>query len=73
MRVIKQREIIDDSWALSPPGAPIANDRWYPRVTAAAPDDGARPLKLLARTLEFVDPLDGAERRIESRFTIRAE
>ena len=54
-------------------GAPVANDRWYPRVTAAAPDDGARPLKLLARTLEFVDPLDGAERRFESGFTIRAE
>ena len=26
MRVIKQREIIDDSWELSPPGAPIPND-----------------------------------------------
>ena len=52
-------------------GAPIANDRWYPRVTAAAPDDGARPLKLLARSLAFVDPLDGTARRFESGFTIR--
>lgn len=49
-------------------GAPIANDRWYPRVTAAAPDDGARPLKLLARSLAFVDPLDGSARRFESEF-----
>jgi tRNA pseudouridine32 synthase / 23S rRNA pseudouridine746 synthase len=54
-------------------GAPIGNDRWYPRVAAAAPDDGARPLQLLARALEFVDPLDGAERRFESGFTIRAQ
>ena len=26
MRVIKQREIIDDSWQLAPPGAPVPND-----------------------------------------------
>ena len=51
-------------------GAPIANDRWYPRVTAAAPDDGARPLKLLDSSLAFVDPLDGSARRFESGFTI---
>ena len=52
-------------------GAPIANDRWYPRVTPAAPDDGARPLKLLAKSLAFVDPLDGSTRRFESGFAIR--
>jgi len=53
-------------------GAPIANDRWYPQLAAAAPDDGARPLKLLASSLAFIDPLDGAGRRFESGFTIRA-
>ena len=51
-------------------GAAIANDRWYPRLVAPGPDDGASPLKLLARSLSFVDPLDGAERRFESRFEL---
>lgn len=47
-------------------GAPIANDRWYPDVLPeAAGDDAealARPLRLVARRLWFVDPLDGAAR-----------
>ena len=47
-------------------GAPIANDRWYPQVVAAAPDDAGMPLKLVARSLAFTDPIDGAERRFES-------
>lgn len=52
-------------------GASIANDRCYPEAAAAAPDDGTRPLKLLARSLAFVDPLDGSARWFESGFTIR--
>lgn len=47
-------------------GAPILNDPYYPRVQPREADDYARPLKLLARTLAFVDPLDGRERRFES-------
>ncbi len=47
-------------------GAPIHNDRLYPQLTLGAADDYARPLKLLARGLVFVDPLTGAERRFES-------
>ena len=47
-------------------GAPIANDRWYPQVAAVAPDDADMPLKLVARSLAFTDPIDGAERRFES-------
>ena len=47
-------------------GAPIENDRWYPRLREATEDDYARPLRLLARSLEFVDPLSGVERRFES-------
>ena len=46
-------------------GAPIANDRFYP-LAEAAEDDFSRPLKLLARGLMFVDPIDGGERRFES-------
>jgi tRNA pseudouridine32 synthase/23S rRNA pseudouridine746 synthase len=47
-------------------GAPIANDRWYPQLREAGADDHARPLRLLARSLAFVDPLSGIERRFES-------
>ena len=46
-------------------GAPILGDRFYP-LAPQAPDDYARPLKLLARSLQFVDPLDGRERRYDS-------
>ncbi len=47
-------------------GAPIRNDRCYPALLPAAPDDYARPLALLARSLEFVDPLSGGRRRFTS-------
>ncbi|WP_132541996.1 pseudouridine synthase [Plasticicumulans lactativorans] len=47
-------------------GIPIVNDRCYPELLPAAPDDPARPLKLLARTLRFTDPLSGAPRRFDS-------
>lgn len=51
-------------------GAPIANDRLYPElstdVMAVAADDPDRPLRLLARRLAFVDPLDGTSRQFTS-------
>ncbi len=49
-------------------GAPIANDPYYPEVTRAkgARDDWSRPLQLLARRLEFVDPLTREARVFES-------
>jgi tRNA pseudouridine32 synthase/23S rRNA pseudouridine746 synthase len=31
-------------------------------------EDYSRPLKLLAKSLAFIDPLSGVERRFESRF-----
>lgn len=46
-------------------GAPIFGDRFYP-LQAQAEEDFARPLKLLARSLRFVDPVDGCERWFES-------
>jgi tRNA pseudouridine32 synthase/23S rRNA pseudouridine746 synthase len=51
-------------------GAPIANDPWYPEALPAGPDDFERPLKLLAKALAFVDPLDGRERRFETRLAL---
>lgn len=53
-------------------GAPIANDRWYPALRAAGPDDAARPLQLLASSLSFVDPLDGTLRRFDSGLRLDA-
>lgn len=47
-------------------GAPILHDPLYPQLSQPEPDDLERPLKLLARSLSFVDPLDGRERRFES-------
>jgi len=47
-------------------GAAIANDPYYPDLAPPAADDHSRPLALLARELEFVDPLSGASRRFKS-------
>jgi tRNA pseudouridine32 synthase / 23S rRNA pseudouridine746 synthase len=47
-------------------GAPILNDPLYPVLASQAPDDPAHPLKLLAQSLSFVDPLDGSARTFES-------
>ncbi len=51
-------------------GAPIRNDPLYPALAAHAPDDPERPLKLLARSLAFVDPLDDSVRAFESRLRL---
>ncbi|MEO5831050.1 MAG: pseudouridine synthase [Rhodanobacter sp.] len=51
-------------------GAPIVNDTLYPDVAGNAADDYQRPLKLLAHSLAFVDPLSGEPRRFESRLTL---
>ena len=51
-------------------GAPIRNDRYYPDLADETPDDYARPLQLLARSLAFDDPLTGEPRRFESRLEL---
>lgn len=49
-------------------GMAILNDRFYPECVAAdAEDDLSRPLQLLARAIEFIDPFSGESRRFESR------
>lgn len=50
-------------------GAPIGNDAVYPRLHTRN-DDYSRPLKLIAKSLAFTDPISGVERRCESRFTL---
>ncbi|MFF7213898.1 pseudouridine synthase [Streptomyces sp. NPDC008238] len=52
-------------------GLPILGDPVYPHVLPpAAPGDFSRPLRLLARALEFEDPVTGEARRFESRRTL---
>ncbi|MGF6591174.1 pseudouridine synthase [Pseudomonas sp. 2835] len=50
-------------------GASICNDPFYPDIVQG-PDDYSKPLKLLAQSLRFNDPLSGAERYFESRLTL---
>ncbi|MFD7070721.1 RluA family pseudouridine synthase [Streptomyces sp. NPDC059913] len=54
-------------------GLPLVNDPVYPVVEAeGAPDDFSRPLQLLARVLEFTDPVTGGPRRFESGLRLSA-
>lgn len=50
-------------------GAPLCNDPFYPEVVRGE-DDYSKPLKLLARSVRFKDPLTGEERYFESRLTL---
>jgi tRNA pseudouridine32 synthase/23S rRNA pseudouridine746 synthase len=47
-------------------GIPITNDDFYPTLTEKPLDDFTNPLQLLAKTLEFDDPVTGARRRFTS-------
>ncbi len=52
-------------------GAPIVNDPLYPELRPdAAADDFSRPLKLLARSIGFTDPLTGETRHFASTRTL---
>ncbi|MFF3939530.1 RluA family pseudouridine synthase [Streptomyces phaeofaciens] len=54
-------------------GVPILGDPLYPEVAAPVPPgDFRRPLQLLARELEFTDPVTGAEHRLRSRRVLGA-
>jgi tRNA pseudouridine32 synthase / 23S rRNA pseudouridine746 synthase len=48
-------------------GLPIVGDGIYPVLTPEGQVDYARPLQLLARSIEFVDPLSGVLRRFVSQ------
>jgi len=47
-------------------GLPIRGDGIYPHLTPEGPTDYARPLRLLARSVAFTDPLTGQARRFDS-------
>ena len=47
-------------------GAPILDDPFYPHIRETARDDYTRPMRLLAVSLDFIDPLDGTPRHFRS-------
>lgn len=48
-------------------GLPICNDGLYPTLTPEGQLDYAKPLQLLARELEFIDPISGEEQQFSSQ------
>ncbi len=55
---------------LSNLGIPIENDSLYPNVNDDGEDDFSKPLKLLAKSVAFRDPITGQERFFESTQTL---
>jgi tRNA pseudouridine32 synthase/23S rRNA pseudouridine746 synthase len=51
-------------------GLPIRNDRMYPPVAHTPDDDFSQPLQLLAKRIEFTDPVTGEARCFESRLRL---
>ncbi|WP_038308198.1 pseudouridine synthase [Kingella kingae] len=47
-------------------GMPLLNDTLYPVAQEAGTEDYAKPLKLLAKKIVFIDPISGEERCFES-------
>jgi len=48
-------------------GIPILNDAFYPIAQPAGTDDFSKPLKLLAKRIEFTDPITAEPRVFESK------
>ena len=52
-------------------GIPICNDEYYPELQPLRVDENFKnPLQLLARSMQFMDPVTGRERCFESRRTL---
>lgn len=47
-------------------GIPVINDTLYPAITRRANDDFSNPLKLLAKSIAFQDPVSGQQHYFES-------
>ena len=52
-------------------GIPIRHDQIYPTHLAENSDDYARPLQLLAQSLDFRDPISGEERKFTSEHNLK--
>ena len=53
-------------------GAPIIGDAIYPELLERVSEDYSQPLQLLAKSLLFIDPLNGEMRCFNSRFSLPA-
>lgn len=53
-------------------GLPLLGDGIYPTLTPEGQTDYAQPLQLLAKSIEFKDPLSGQWRRFESQRHLRS-
>jgi len=52
-------------------GIPIINDKLYPAMSPSDDDDDfSSPLKLLAKSLSFQDPITGEQRYFESEMKL---
>lgn len=51
-------------------GLPILGDPLYPDVLDVPADDFSHPLRLIAKTLSFTDPVDGTDREFTSGFAL---
>ena len=52
-------------------GLPIIGDDFYPRIHTRPYDDFSQPLQLVARSLDFTDPVTGQSRHFVSRVPLR--
>lgn len=52
-------------------GLGILHDGFYPNLLPEMPDNYARPLQLLARALDFVDPITGKQRTFRTSRTLQ--
>jgi tRNA pseudouridine32 synthase/23S rRNA pseudouridine746 synthase len=51
-------------------GMPIVNDSFYPHLQADQKEDFSRPLKLLAKSIAFIDPITKQARYFESQLSL---
>lgn len=51
-------------------GIPIVNDAFYPDALPCKADDVSAPLKLLSRSVSFIDPLSGETRHFASQLVL---
>ncbi len=52
-------------------GAPLLGDGLYPTLTPEGQIDYAHPLQLLAKSIDFIDPVTGHTRHFESTLTLQ--
>lgn len=52
-------------------GAPLLNDLFYPEIKPCGSDDYTKPLKLLAHSIAFRDPITEQDRSFQSNLSLR--